>query len=81
MFCMSSRRVFLPVQCAVDTMEEAKEDYTRKEITNKYCMIKNAIQQDWIERIESRDPGKPEKDVYASFDEKMHVCKGAVCRF
>ncbi len=66
---------FLPVQYVVDTMEEAKEDYTRQEITNKYCVIKNAIPQEWIDKIESMEPGKPEKDVYAMFGEKIHVFK------
>ncbi len=75
MCCMSFKKVFLPVQYVVDTMEEAKEDYTRQEITNKYCVIKNAILQEWIDKIESMEPGKPEKDVYAMFGEKIHVFK------
>ncbi len=39
---MNSRGV-LPVQYIVDVMEEANEDYSRQEITNKYDVIKNAI--------------------------------------
>ncbi len=52
---------FLPVQYIVDVMEEANEDYSRQEITNKYDVIKNAIPQDWIKRIENMEEGKQKK--------------------
>lgn len=46
---------FLPVQYVVDAMEEAKEDFSRQEITNKYEIIKKAIPKEWIARIESME--------------------------
>ncbi len=64
---------FLPVQYIVDVMEEAKEDYSRQEITNKYDVIKNAIPQDWIKRIENMEEGKQEKDVYVRMGEKLYA--------
>ncbi len=63
---------FLPVQYIVYVMEEAKEDYSRQEITNKYDVIKNAIPQDWIKRIENLE-GKQEKDVYVKMGEKLYA--------
>lgn len=38
-------------------------------------MIKNAIPQEWIDRIEGMEQGNSEKGVYAMFGEKIHVFK------
>jgi len=62
---------FLPVQFIVDVMEEAKEDFSRQEIINKYEIIKKAIPKEWINRIESMEEGKNEKEVYVKLGEKL----------
>ncbi len=54
-------------------MEEANEDYSRQEITNKYDVIKNAIPQDWIKRIENMEEGKQKKDMYVKMGEKLYA--------
>ncbi|MGL4353855.1 MAG: hypothetical protein ACRCTP_08055 [Aeromonas popoffii] len=66
---------FLPVQFVFDAMEEAKEEYNRKEIMNNYETFKNAIPKDWIKKIESEEPGNKEKDVYAMVGGKLCVFK------
>lgn len=69
------KRGFLPVQYIVDTMEEAKEEYSRQEIINKYTIIKSAIPEDWIRKIENMEHGKQEKEVNVMLEEKLRVFK------
>lgn len=64
MFYMNLKKGFLPVQYIVDVMEEAKEDFSRQEIINKYEVIKKAIPKDWIKRTENMEEGKNRKEVY-----------------
>lgn len=61
---MNLKKGFLPVQYIVDVMEEAKEDFSRQEIINKYEVIKKAIPKDWIKRTENMEEGKNRKEVY-----------------
>lgn len=67
------KKGFLPVQYVIDTMEEAKEDYTKQEIINKYEIVKNAIPHDWIVKIERMEQSTNVKDVYAMIGEKTCV--------
>lgn len=60
---------FLPVQCIIDAMEEAKEDFSTQEIINKYEVIKNAIPKEWIERIENMEEGTG-REFYVKVGEK-----------
>ncbi len=55
---------FLPIQYIVDAMDEAKEEYSKQEITNKYEIIKNAIPKEWIKRIESMEGEQTEENMY-----------------
>lgn len=66
---------FLPVQCIVDAMEEAKEDYSRQEITNKYVTIKEAIPKEWIKRIENMEEETKEKNIYVKLGDKLYDFK------
>ncbi len=54
---------FLPMQYIVDAMDEAKEEYSKQEITNKYEIIKNAIPKEWIKRIESVE-GEQQRRIF-----------------
>lgn len=56
-------------------MEEAKEDFSRQELKNKYEIIKHAIPKQWITKIETMEEGKDEKDVNVMLGEKMWVFK------
>lgn len=65
---------FLPEQYVIDTMEEAKEEYSRQEIKNNFNTIKQAIPREWIKRIESGE-GEKERNVYAKMAGKLHDFK------
>lgn len=66
---------FLPVQYIFDVLDEAKEDFSRKETKNKYDVIKEAIPQDWIKRIENMEDEKQGNEIYMKLGEKMLVFK------
>lgn len=66
---------FLPVQCIIDAMEEAKEEYSRQEIKNKYQIIKTAIPQEWIEKIENIEDDIDEMEVFVRIGEKLNDFK------
>lgn len=71
---------FLPMQCIVDAMEEAKEEYSKQEITNKFEIIKNAIPKEWIKRIENMDGERKEKEIYVKLAEKLYDFKGCTVK-
>ena len=64
---------FLPTQFIVDAMEEAKEEYSEQGIINKYEIIKNAIPEKWIKRIESMEGEPNEKGIYVKLGGKLYV--------
>lgn len=66
---------FLPMQYIVDVMEEAKEEFNKQELKTKYEIIKNAIPKEWIEKVETMEGGKEEKDVYVILGEKLWFLK------
>lgn len=66
---------FLPVQCIIDAMEEAKEEYSRQEIKNKYQIIKTAIPQEWIQTIENKEDDVDGIEVYVRIGEKLNDFK------
>lgn len=57
------------VQYIVDTMEQAKEDFTRQDIVNKYGILKDAIPKAWIKRIENMEEDKQERNMYVMLGE------------
>uniref|UniRef100_A0A672R4V8 Reverse transcriptase domain-containing protein n=1 Tax=Sinocyclocheilus grahami TaxID=75366 RepID=A0A672R4V8_SINGR len=66
---------FLPIQYIVDVMEEAKEDFTRQELINKYDLIKKAIPEEWIQRIENMEQTKQGWDIYVKMGENLYAFK------
>ncbi len=71
---------FLPMQYIVDAMDEAKEEYSKQEITNKYEIIKNAIPKEWIKRIESVEGEQTEENIYVKLGGKMYDFKGCTVK-
>lgn len=66
---------FLPEQFIVDAMQEAKEDFNRQEIRNKYEILKTAIPKEWIKKIENMEEEKEEKDIYVRMGENLYGLK------
>jgi len=66
---------FLPIQYIVDVMEEAKEEFSRQELKNKYDIIKHAIPKQWITKIENMEDENNEKDVKVILGEKIWLFK------
>lgn len=62
---------FLTEQYVIDTMEEAKEEYNRKEIEKNLDIIKQAIPKEWIRSIENFEKEKETKEVYVKTGEKI----------
>lgn len=56
-------------------MEEAKEDFNKKELRNKYEVIKEAIPKEWIKQIENMEEEKQEKEVFVNLGEKLYAFK------
>lgn len=66
---------FLPTQLIVDIMEEAKEDFDRREIETKYDVIKNSIPPEWLKRIENMEEGQKERDLNVILGENLSAFK------
>ncbi len=56
-------------------MEEAKEDFNKQEIINKYDVIKKGIPKEWIKRIENMEEETQGKEVYVKLGGKLYVLK------
>ncbi len=61
-------------------MDEAKEEYIKQEITNKYEIIKNAIPKEWIKIIESMEGEQTEENIYVKLGGKMYDFKGCTVK-
>lgn len=68
------KKGFLTKQYIVDLMEEAKEEYSVKEIENKLETVKGAIPKEWITRIENMEECGNEKVIHV-------YLKGKLCDF
>ncbi len=52
-----------------------KEDFNKKEIRNKYEVIKEAIPKEWIKRIENMEEEKQEKEVFVKLEKNCMLLK------